>query len=124
MPDQWFISDELAAAGYSTAETVDFFREKSPFKLSKLTVGKPGIIDTAKIRADFLEYFPEDSFESLERRLFVAATDIVNARLVIFESGPLISPLLALIESTSIIASSSPFSILSSVSVSPRQPLT
>ncbi len=85
----------LYAAGFSSDRMLNFFEAKNPFRLSKLSFGKPGIIDTAKIRADFLEYFPEDSFESLDRRLFVAATDIVNAKLVIFESGPLISPILA-----------------------------
>ena len=85
----------LHAAGYSTAETVGFFRERSPFKLSKLTVGKPGMIDTDKIRSDFLEYFPEDSFEALGKRLFLTATDIVHGKPAIFESGPLISAILA-----------------------------
>ena len=85
----------LYSAGYDGQRMLEFFETRNPFRLSKLSFGKPGFIDTAKIRADFLEYFPEDSFESLGRRLFVAATDIVNARLVIFESGPLISPLLA-----------------------------
>lgn len=85
----------LYAAGISSDRMLEFFETKNPLKLSKLSFGKPGIIDTTKIRADFLEVFPEDSFESLDRRLFVAATDLVNARLVIFESGPLISTLLA-----------------------------
>ncbi len=85
----------LYAGGHSTEAMLEFFETRSPLKLSKLSFGKPGIIDTAKIRAELLEYFPEDSFEALERRLFVAATDLLNARLVIFESGPLISPILA-----------------------------
>lgn len=85
----------LYAAGYSADEMLEFFRAKNPFKLSKLSVGKPGIIDTAKVRADYLEYFPDDSFAALGKRLFVTATDIVNGKAVTFESGPLISPLLA-----------------------------
>ncbi len=85
----------LYAAGHSTEAMLELFDRKNPFKLSKLSFGKPGIIDTAKIRAELLEYFPDDSFEALERRLFIAATDLINARLVIFESGPLISPILA-----------------------------
>ncbi len=85
----------LYAAGYSCEEMLEFFETRSPFKFSKLSFGKPGIIDTAKIRADFLEYFPADSFEALDCRLFITATDIVNARLAVFESGPLISAILA-----------------------------
>ncbi len=85
----------LYSGGHSTEAMLDFFETRNPLKLSKLSFGKPGIIDTAKIRAELREYFPGDSFEALERRLFVAATDLLNARLVIFESGPLISPILA-----------------------------
>ncbi|MCP4663040.1 MAG: patatin-like phospholipase family protein, partial [bacterium] len=85
----------LYAAGCSTEEMLDVFLRKSPLKFSKLSVKKPGIIDTAKIRADFLEYFREDSFAALEKRLFLTATDIVNGKPVIFESGSLISAILA-----------------------------
>lgn len=83
------------AAGRTTEQILDFFQTRSPFKLSKLSFGKPGLIDTAKIRAELKEQLPDDAFEALDKRLFVAATDIVNAKLVIFESGPLIAPLLA-----------------------------
>ena len=85
----------LYAAGYSATETLEFFKAKSPFRLSKITLRKAGFIDTEKVVADFLEYFPDDSFESLSKELFVTATDLVNARLEIFTSGPLISALLA-----------------------------
>ena len=85
----------LAAAGHSTETMLEFFTRASPFRLSVVTVRKAGILDTAKVVASFREYFPEDSFEALKIRLFVTATDIVNARLKIFESGPLIPAVLA-----------------------------
>lgn len=85
----------LYAAGYTPDEMLEFFATKSPYKLSKLARGKPGLLDTAKSVADFLEYFPKNSFEALPKALFVAATDIVNARLEIFDSGPLIPAVLA-----------------------------
>ena len=85
----------LYAAGYSSDEIVEFFVTKNPFRFSKLSLGKPGFIDTEKVRADFLEYFPDDSFEALGKRLFLTATDIVNARLEIFTSGRLIPAILA-----------------------------
>ena len=44
---------------------------------------------------EYKEYLTEDSFEALDKRLFLTATDIVNGKLVIFESGPLISAVLA-----------------------------
>ena len=85
----------LYAAGYGADETLEFFKVKSPFRLSKIALRKAGFIDTAKVVADFLEYFPDDSFEALSKELFVTATDLVNARLEIFNSGALVSALLA-----------------------------
>lgn len=85
----------LYAAGYSTEQMLEFFEIKSPFKISKLALGKPGLLDTAKSIPDFLEYFPEDSFEALSKPLFVTATDIINARLEVFDSGPLVRAVLA-----------------------------
>jgi len=85
----------LYAADYSPDEILEFFVEKNPFRLSKLALGKPGWIDTDKVAADFLEYFPEDSFDSLGKRLFVTATDIVAGESAMFDSGRLIPAVLA-----------------------------
>ena len=85
----------LYAAGYSSEDMLEFFEVKSPYKLSKLARGKPGLLDTEKSVDDFLEYFPKNSFETLPKALFIAATDIVNARLEVFSSGPLIPAILA-----------------------------
>jgi NTE family protein len=85
----------LTAAGHSTETMLEFFHHASPFRLSAVAVRKPGILDTAKVVDSFREYFPDDSFEALKLRLFLTATDIINARLKIFESGPLISAILA-----------------------------
>jgi len=85
----------LAAAGHPTETMLEFFQRASPFRFSAVTVRKAGILDTSKVVASFREYFPEDSFEALKIRLFLTATDIVNARLRIFESGPLIPAILA-----------------------------
>lgn len=85
----------LYAAGYSSDEMVTFFYEKSPFRLSKVSLTKPGIIDIDKVVADFEEYFPDDSFEALDTRLSVVATDILNGEREVFDSGPLILPVLA-----------------------------
>jgi NTE family protein len=85
----------LAAADHPTETMLEFFQRASPFRLSAVTVRKAGILDTGKVVAKFREYFPEDSFEALKIRLFLTATDIINARLNIFESGPLIPAILA-----------------------------
>jgi len=85
----------LHAAGYSGEEILEFFVEKNPLRLSKLSLVKPGIFDTDKAVGDFLEYFPENTFEALNKRIFLAATDIVEAKPEIFASGPLIPAILA-----------------------------
>lgn len=85
----------LYAAGHSWDDALEFFATTSPFRLSKISFGRPGLLDTEKIVPDFLPFFPQDSFESLGRRLFVTATDLVAGRLEVFASGPLIRPMIA-----------------------------
>ena len=85
----------LYAADFSPAEMLQFFAEKNPFRFSKLALRKPGIIDSEKIVPDFQDHFPQDSFEALQRKLFVAATDIVDGRLEVFSTGSLIRPVIA-----------------------------
>lgn len=85
----------LYAAGYSGEEMLTFFVEKNPLRLSKLSLAKPGFFDTEKVADGFLEYFPDNSFEALNKKIFLAATDIVEARPEIFASGPLIPAILA-----------------------------
>jgi NTE family protein len=85
----------LYGAGYSSEAMIEFFREKSPFRLSKVSLTKPGILDMDKVVADFEEYFPDDSFEVLDPRLSVVATDILRGERVVFDAGRLIPAVLA-----------------------------
>jgi NTE family protein len=85
----------LYCAGYDAEETIEFYKVASPFRLSRFALRKPGFIDTEKIAEEFHRYFPEDSFEALDKRLFVTATDLARARIEIFSSGPLIRPIIA-----------------------------
>jgi len=85
----------LHASGRSTAEIVRFFDDAHPFRLSRLALNKPGVIDSEKIVGSFHQWFPDDSFEALSRPLFVTGTDLVSGRLKIWTSGPLVRPLLA-----------------------------
>jgi len=85
----------LYAAGYPPAKMVEFFEVANPFRISRLALRKPGWIDSEKIGADFASWFPDDSFEALNKRLFVSATDLVTGKAEIFATGELIRPLLA-----------------------------
>jgi NTE family protein len=85
----------LYAAGYTPAEMLEFFVERNPFKVSKLALSGPGFLDTRKIQTDFEDYFPDDRFEALGKRLTVVATNILVGEPVVFETGPLIRAVLA-----------------------------
>lgn len=85
----------LYASGRNSSETLRFFDDANPFRLSRLALGKPGVIDSEKIVGAFESWFPDDSFAALQRPLFVTGTDLVSGRLQVWSSGPLVRPLLA-----------------------------
>lgn len=85
----------LYASGRNTSETLRFFDDANPFRLSRLALGKPGVIDSEKLVGAFASWFPDDSFAALQRPLFVTGTDLVSGRLQVWSSGPLVRPLLA-----------------------------
>ncbi|HDO26739.1 MAG TPA: phospholipase, partial [Bacteroidetes bacterium] len=85
----------LYAKGYSTETIIDFFHNTPLFRISFFAKNKPGLLDMEKYQTYFKEYFPEDSFESLEKQLYITATNLEDGRLDFFSSGELINPLLA-----------------------------
>jgi len=85
----------LHASGRDSAEILKFFDDVHPFRFSRLALNKPGVIDSEKLLGSFQQWFPDDSFEALQRPLFVTGTDLVSGRLEIWSSGPLVRPLLA-----------------------------
>lgn len=85
----------LFAHGYTPAEMLEFFRVTNPFRLANVAFGKPGIWDSEKYVPAFQRYFPHDSFEGLKRKLRILATDLLAGESRIFESGPLVLPVLA-----------------------------
>jgi len=85
----------LHAAGRDSAEILRFFDDANPFRLSRLALRKPGVIDSEKILGSFHDWFPDDSFEALGLPLFVTGTDLGSGRLEVWSSGPLVRPLLA-----------------------------
>ena len=83
------------AAGYSIEEMLEFWRITSPFSVRNYAFRKTGIVDTDKLQSIFTTYFPENSFESLNKKLYIAATNMVTGKARFFSQGPLINPLLA-----------------------------
>ena len=60
-----------------------------------MTILKPGLLDTERYFDLLARYFPGNSFESLQRKLYVVATDLQKGDEQIFSEGELIKPLLA-----------------------------
>ncbi|MFK0572433.1 patatin-like phospholipase family protein [Endozoicomonas sp.] len=85
----------LYSAGYSPEEILEFFVSTRMFSLRNLSFNALGLIDSGKIAKHFQSYFPEDSFESLNKPLYVVATDLNRARQTVFNSGSLINALVA-----------------------------
>ena len=85
----------LYANGNSVEDMLAFFKETPLFKYNFLTLVKSGFIDTDRYVAIFKGYFPEDSFDALERELHVVATNLQRAEQRFFSTGELIRPLLA-----------------------------
>ncbi|WP_421823923.1 patatin-like phospholipase family protein [Flagellimonas oceanensis] len=89
----------LVGALYANDNTVDemltFFKETPLFQYSFFAINKPGFIDTERYVSIFKDFFPDNSFKSLKRPLFVVATDLLKGNEKVFYDGELIKPLLA-----------------------------
>ncbi len=85
----------LYANGIPVQDMLTFFKETPLFKYNFITILKPGLVDTERYFDVFKAYFPEDSFEALERKLHVVATNLQEGSEEFFHTGELILPLLA-----------------------------
>lgn len=85
----------LFCNGNNTDDMLAFFRETPLFRYNFLTLNKPGLLDTERYSEIFKTYFPHDSFEALQKTLFVTTTNLQKGVQHVFQDGPLIRPLLA-----------------------------
>ena len=85
----------LYANGNSVKEMLQFFKETPLFRYHFMTILKPGLLDTERYFDLLAKYLPDNSFETLERKLYVIATDLQKGDEKIFSEGELIKPLLA-----------------------------
>nr|WP_298996027.1 patatin-like phospholipase family protein [uncultured Allomuricauda sp.] len=85
----------LYANGNSVEDMLQFFRKTPLFQYNFFAINKPGFIDTERYFSIFKGFFPENTFESLEKPLFVVATDLMKGSEKVFSEGELIYPLLA-----------------------------
>lgn len=85
----------LYAHGYDWKTIYKFFKDIRILDFKKYAIGKPGFIDAEKFYPDFHKLIPVDIFQSLQKNLYITATDILNGNLKIFNQGELIKPILA-----------------------------
>ncbi|RAJ14182.1 patatin-like phospholipase family protein [Arenibacter echinorum] len=85
----------LYANGSSVVEMLQFFKETPLFRYHFMTILKPGLLDTERYFDLLARYLPGNTFESLQRKLYVVATDLQKGDEKIFSEGELIKPLLA-----------------------------
>ncbi|WP_435624081.1 patatin-like phospholipase family protein [Flagellimonas sp.] len=85
----------LYANGNSVEDMLQFFKETPLFKYNFFAINKPGFINTDRYFPIFRGFFPENTFESLEKPLYVVATNLMSGLEKVFSAGELIHPLLA-----------------------------
>ncbi len=85
----------LYAANYSPDEMLTAFRNIKLFGFSRYARKQPGFVDSTSFEDFLQQYFPENSFDSLSKKLFITATDLLSGRAKVFREGELIRPILA-----------------------------
>ncbi|GLR17050.1 patatin-like phospholipase family protein [Portibacter lacus] len=82
------------AAGKTSDEIMEFFRNTPLFRYNSFNPLKPGIFDTEKYKSIFRDFIPE-TFEELNIPLVIATTNLEKGEAEYFSSGDLYTPLLA-----------------------------
>lgn len=85
----------LYAAGHSPATIRDILKKNSYFGWSSFLLNKDGFFSMKVLRKVLQTYIPENSFESLNTKLFVTATDFANNEAITFSKGKLIDTVIA-----------------------------
>lgn len=85
----------LYANGIQPLDMLAFFKETPLLKYNLLTINKPGLFDTNKYLVFFEKYFPINTFEALEKKLYVVATNIELGASQFFNQGELLNTVLA-----------------------------
>jgi NTE family protein len=85
----------LHAAAIPAEEMIEFFKSTPLFNWSYYSLHKPGWFLTDPYSEHLAKYLSVDTFEALQKQLFVTATDIASGECHIFKEGPLVNAVLA-----------------------------
>jgi len=89
------IMGALYAYGYPPDEILQIVINTKLFKLIRPGIGKSGLLKMDAAEKVYLQYFPENSFSALEKKLIVTTIDLNTGKLCYFSEGELIKPLMA-----------------------------
>ncbi|WP_434036750.1 patatin-like phospholipase family protein [Formosa sp. 4Alg 33] len=89
------IVGSLYAAGHHWQDILDFFIKIDLFSFQNFTLRKAGFFDGNKVGMQLGAFFKEDSFESLDIPMFIAATDLLEGKTRYFSQGKIITPIVA-----------------------------
>lgn len=85
----------LYAKGMSWEEIFEFLKGVDVFSIRNYTFLKAGLLDSNKYIDFFKQVFPKNDFDELKIPLFIATTDLINAKTRFYFQGKLIEPLVA-----------------------------
>jgi len=85
----------LYANGYEPDAIMDIFAKAKIRSVFSLSTRLTGFLKLTRVEKFLKTYFPNNSFESLELPVTINATDIEAGKIMYFNQGPLIRPLLA-----------------------------
>jgi len=89
------IAGALYASGKGPEEILDLFKQNNLFGWSNIAWQKDGFFSMAVLRKLLKGAIGHDQFEGLKTKLFVAATDLIEGRSVIFSTGNLVEAVVA-----------------------------
>lgn len=83
------------AGGYGYEDILNFFKSTPLFNFSFYSASKPGILDSEKYQVYFRDYFPENDFAYLKKKLFITTTNMQTGEWELHSQGEITRPLLA-----------------------------
>lgn len=89
------IAGAMIASGHTPEESLAFFQHKKVLNFARFTMSKMGLMTMTGLQERLDKFLGTSTFEELQIPLVVTASDIKAAVAVHFESGPLVSRILA-----------------------------
>jgi len=83
------------ASGKGPEEILEIFKENHLFGWSKIAWQKDGFFSMVVVRKLLMEMIEKDDFDALKIKLFVAATDLIEGKSIIFSNGNLVDAVVA-----------------------------